>query len=518
MAQSACGADSETLYTISRIALHPQPIFDENAPNTIALHRWANALHIVTKPFVLAERLPFDEHDEVTQQDIVEAEAILRNERYIANAEIEANYDCAQQTVGLDVTSYDNWSLIPTLSFSRSGGENSTLLGIREDNLLGLGIRSTFRYTDDEQRTGYQLGFVSAVPGVRHSNIYIDLADNDDGEIYGLVFAKPFYFLNSRNSYQVSLQSTALTEDIYHNGQTRNSLDIDAHEVSLSYGWQLAGSALSTSRITVGMTKLHTRFLLAPESPAQNPLFVPEDRDFFYPSLAYEFIQRDIVVLQNIYLIEQPEDINLGWELTARLGVELDNSHSSVGMHSTFAARKGVLTDDALFLFSGAFHSITNTQLADFLRLDIKAEHFYRISPRYATYASLTATVSDNNFADRPIVIDDDNGVRGFPNQYQHGRHRITASAELRLFTGYNFYQLFDVGLAGFVDAGRAFDGPFAAFNEDPGWLSSVGLGARLYSNKSSNPGIAHIDFARPFGDGGNINNWEWSLQFRRAF
>jgi outer membrane protein assembly factor BamA len=528
---------SDVLFTVTSVSIDTQPIFDETAADAIVLHTWANALHINTKPSVVAERLPFDEGDEVTQADIVEAEALLRAERYIANADIKAEFDCASKNVNIRVTTFDNWSLIPTLSFSRSGGENSTIVGVREDNLLGLGIRSTFRYRKDEQRTGYQFSMRSAFPWVRHSNVAITIADNDDGEAYGVAFDKPFYHLASEYSALVSAFTNKRIEDIFQNGDTRNSLSIDELNLRAAYGIQLSASNEETQRVRFGVNRERLEFISAPDSPSQgieffeNPAFinemlqnnshtnfVPETRDFLYPWLGYEFVQRDIQVMQDIYLIRQPEDINLGWELYMQLGIELNNDSGDVGTHTQFGLRKGSLIGEGLLLLSANFESILNTDIEDYARFNGQAEYFYRLSPLIGYYAQASATIAKNPFADRPIVIDDDNGVRGYPLQYQHGNKRFSASLETRFYTDYSFYQLFELGFAAFVDVGRAYDGDFSNLNEDQSLLASTGFGARLYSNKASNPGVVHIDIAKPLGDGESVNTWEWSIQLRRGF
>ena len=179
---------------------------------------------------------------------------------------------------------------------------------------------------------------------------------------------------------------------------------------------------------------------------------------------------------------------------------------------------KGFLINRGLLLVNASTNAITNTDQKDLVRFDARADYFYRINQSWGYYARLAGTFSSGQFIDRPIVADDDNGVRGYPIQYQHGDNRITSSVEARYYTGYNFYQIFEVGFAGFIDVGRAYGGQFEDLNEDDGILSSIGLGARLYSNKSSNSGVVHLDIALPLGDGESVNSWEWSIQLRRGF
>lgn len=513
-----CEIPGDKEFTATQINILSKPIFDEEAEDAIALHHWANSIHSITKPWVILERLSFDEGDPISQQDIAEAEAILRAQRYLANAKIQSRVDCATETVELDITTWDNWSLIPTLSLGRSGGQNNSIIGIREDNLFGMGIRATARYSEDEQRSGYQVTFSSLVPWIRHANVFFALADNDDGEVHRIILDKPFYHLNTQNSFLFSAENRTRVEDIFQNDDTRNSLLIDSHEVSAAYGWLLDSDNLRSNRIMLGVTHEKADFTIANESPSSDVNLVPQNRDFLYPWLQYEFIERNIVVMEDVYLINQPEDINLAWQVRSRVGIELSNKQDGLGIHSQVSAQKGFKFGMNLLMLKSDFQAITDADINDFMRIDTGVEYFHRTDSELGYFARINSTFSRGQLLDDPIVMDDENGVRGFPNQYQHGDRRLSASAEIRWYADYNVYQLFEMGFAGYVDVGRAWGGEEALLNADDGTLASVGIGVRLYSNKASQPGVVHIDISRPIGDDEELDGVEISAQLRRSF
>jgi len=516
-----CVVSQHETFTADNVVITPQNIFDEEAENAIALHHWANSLHIVTKPFVIEERLVFQQGDEVSIGDLAEAEAILRREIYIANAQVEATNLCdATKPNTVTVTTQDNWSLVPTFSFGRSGGENSSLIGVRDSNLLGLGVYTQFRYTSDEQRSGYQLGFASAFHWVRHANVRLNLADNDDGERFQFVFNKPFYHVGTDTMQYAEVLNFRRVEDIFQNGETRNSLDIDQTFFRGAFGWNVSASQNHARRIIVGVDLSDTTFSFDAMSPSFNPLFLPEDREYQFPWVAYEFLDRNIKVKQDVRLIKQPEDINFGWFYRLQFGLETNDTRegSDFGYHLSASAERAFELSDWLFLFETDFRAILNTTAKDVVQMSSRIDAFYRYSNVIGYYARFSGDFSSGQFLDIPIAIDDDSGVRGYPNQYQHGAHRISASVETRFYTNYNVYQLFEVGFAGFFDIGRAFNGETAQFNEDDGILSSVGIGARFYSNKASSPGVVHLDITKPLTDGNGVDSLEWSVQFRRSF
>lgn len=508
-------------FNAERITINAQPVFDENAENTTWFHSWANSLHINTKEFIIKERLPFDEGDEINSSDIAEAEAILRRERYIADVQIEVLNPCEHATdKTISVKTQDNWSFYPALSLSRSGGRTSGLIGLTDANFLGLGVGARIRYTKDEQRTGYLLRLNSAVHWVRHANVALDLQDNDDGGRFELVFNKPFYHLASDSMQFFQITKDERIQDIFQNGETRNSLKIDSEFFRAAYGWKLQSDELSTTRITAGVDYINTLFEISVESPSLNPLFLAENRQYQYPWIAFEYFQRNIVVMRDIQLINQPEDINLGWQHRIQFGLETNDvaPESTFGYHLNVSSNKAFKLKDWLLLFDTRLNAILNTSAKDFVRLSSRLEAFYRKSETLGFYTRAFVDFSSGQFIDQPLVIDDDSGVRGYPLQYQHGEHRLSTSAEVRFYTNYNLYQLFSVGFAVFADAGRAYGGDRARFNEQSDILSSVGVGARFYSNKATNTGVLHLDFTLPLARAENVDSLAISANLRRSF
>lgn len=516
-----CPAAEGDTFVVERLTLSPQTIFDVTATDTLALHRWANNLHVTTRPAVIAERLPFRQGDTISLDDLREAEALLRQERFIANAVITVRGHCSSDEVTeVEVSTFDNWSLIPTLSFSRSGGENRLIVGAREDNLFGWGIRTQLRYTDDEQRSGLQLGITSALHWVKHATITASFADNNDGKRVYAAYNKPFYHLATTTSHALAYGRDERIQTLFQNDEVRNRLRINERSLDIAYGWVINSDNVASTRLIAGFHIRDAAFDFSATSPAFDPELRPYDRAYRYPWLAIEYLQRNIIVKQNINLIGQPEDINTGWKLRLQLGVETHDvdADSDVGYQLSASASRAFDGAVWLVLFSTQFDAILNTTAPDYLRFSWDLGAFYQHNETLSYYTRLSGDFSSGQFRDQPIVIDDDNGVRGFANQYQHGDHRLSASAEVRLHTGVNFYQLFNLGFAAFVDVGRAFHGDAATHNEDTSTLASVGIGARLYSNKASKPGVIHLDITKPFGEGEGVDTLAWGLQFRRSF
>ena len=129
-------------------------VFDtEDARENRGIYRWANDFHSLTRDWVVREQLLFREGDYYLATLVQESERILRDLKFIYDARVRPWRRCGDQ-VDLEVITRDIWTFTPTVSFSRSGGENDYALGFRDTNFLGTGKQVALRYDSDEERSG----------------------------------------------------------------------------------------------------------------------------------------------------------------------------------------------------------------------------------------------------------------------------------------------------------------------------------------------------------------------------
>ena len=161
--------------------------------------------------------------------------------------------------------------------------------------------------------------------------------------------------------------------------------------------------------------------------------------------------------------------------------------------------------------------ALLNTIQADKYNLQIQGEWFYRISNKWKLYNRIHLVASKNNFIDEPLTQGDESGMRGYPDAYQWGDYLWQATSEVRHYPNIHLYQLAELGWAMFADAGQAFGGE-KGLNDVSGPLASVGIGARIYSSRSSYGNVAHIDFSVPLKRGPGLDSWEWRFLIRSHF
>ncbi|MGL4449204.1 MAG: hypothetical protein ACRCUZ_16025, partial [Shewanella sp.] len=257
---------------IQHIVVLSNPIFDESDPEAFFIHRWANYLHINTKEYVVRDRLTFGEQDTITQKDLDESQRLLRAESYIRDAKVyltekdpEADSKSDSETVVIET--WDNWSLLPTASFSSSGGDNRYSFGVKEDNLFGTGISTRVKYQSDEARTGYKFGFEAPISIIEHGIIAAEFYDNDDGQAKHAYISKPFYALDTKTMYAIELLDDSHVDTFRQNGKDLSEFAHNADYLNVQYGWLIDKNSAALSRLMVGFTQDKHEFNSSPLYP-----------------------------------------------------------------------------------------------------------------------------------------------------------------------------------------------------------------------------------------------------------
>jgi hypothetical protein len=518
------------------VIFNPLTIFDENEKGITFLHRWANAIHIETKQITLENEAAFFLNKcSKTFADMAELERHLRSRRYLRDAQVTSDV----MVENITVNTWDNWSLMPTINFGRQGGETSYSLGMKERNLLGLGIDAEIETYKNSQRKGYKVK--TTIPLFNEKNIDLKLrfADNDDGTQQSLFLKKHFASFYTHNAYSIGFNEETRHDTIYQNN---HKLSIYSHDISYKnaeYAWLDFNNTTSLLRYSMGITQDYHDFStinLSTEvfSHLDKVLgttysgVLPQDRHFIYPWVGFEYIEKDFRKLTNIHLITQIEDFNHGWQFSSRLGVSDGKKDNSAWALFQAEINKGFeVHKNGLILLNIALDSDIYDQQDHRVLLKMNTEYFYNISTDWGFYLNNTNVISKNQYLDKPVTVGGDTGLRGFPLQYQHGKRSTKFTAELRYYPHLNIFKLFDIAGTAFFDMARTFgyiDEPINELptidnNIEPGWLYALGMGVRLYSpHAGGNNHVVHIDFAFPQSNNPDIDNFEIRLEAKRSF
>jgi len=527
LAISACAAEGPALpgfreleaagAVIGEVRIQTDNIFDLADPKEDnPLFRLANAIHIKTRPGVIRRALLFKTGDKVSARQIEETERLLRQNGLLYDVRIRpvAVHD---GVVDVEVRTRDTWSLEPGVSFSRTGGANSSGVTLRDKNFLGTGVTLGYAHVSNPDRSGRELEFSDHELFGDRSSLDFTRADYSDGSAHSFSLAHPFYALETPWAAGVSAGSFSQIDSLYSGGapvaqfrqEQRTGQVFGGVSSGLKQGW--------VQRYSAGLGYEQDRYALEPGLPA--PAQLPADQTLAYPFVRYELIQDHTVTVRNHDVIGRPEYFDLGLHASVQLG------RSSAALGATrspwlysAAVGKGIETrggGQALGALSLSGEYEDGSAKRQFYSSTLR--YYLPHSPRrlFYAYAELDAVVRPGP-ADQ-LLLGGDSGLPGYPTRYQSGTHRALFTLEERFYTDIYLYRLLRVGAAAFVDAGRAWGGAFA----DPanyGLLRDAGFGLRLVSDRSASANVVHLDIAFPLDTQGNVRKAQFLVKTYASF
>jgi len=502
--------------TVRSISFTPHNVFDLTDKHAFWLHEFANYTHTVTKESVLADDLLFHAGDALVLSDLAETERLLRSRRYIREAEVRISHYCAaDNSVMVNVATWDNWSLLPTLDFSSEGGRSKSAVGFEEDNLLGTGNRLNLEYKQDSERTG--LGFMFLSPNMFGSfwNSVLGYSKNSDGNNYQLSINRPFYRLSSPWALGFDLDRVSEAVYEYDAGDEYNSFQREHNHAKAEFGYRLDISNNNIHRLKFAFELDNVKFY------ENNGTLVgfPADRNLTGYWLEYEFIQADYKKLFNIKSFNRTEDFNFGWQLNSRIGQYNEGlgADSSALFWSVSSAKNWQLAPD-LWLLSDASWTQRQFEQPQFL-----FSTHWQLVKHLNNYNSLVGILAldkgKNLFRDEPLYIGGEDQLRAYPTYFRSGESRAVFTAEYRHYTDWSLWQLLDVAFASYLDVGKIWQTEEQDANTSSAdTLVGIGAGVRLLSNHSSRGTMIHMDITKALTDNSNLSSVEVRITATKSF
>ena len=500
----ALNAQPEGEVHIRRIVIVPQPIFDESKPGERKkLFRLANDLHADTREATIRAQLLFAQGDVYSERVLRETERNLRRLRFLREPQIRV-IQRDKGFVDLEVRTTDVWALSPTFKFGRSGGSNRSSVGVEDLNFLGLGKQLKAEFSQTRERDSKVLAYSD--PNLAFGRWTLDAAYslNSDGHTTQFAIGKPFYSLQTQNSFGLQinddnglLRRYALGEEVAaYRAKYRTAELYLGHSNGLVGGWAV--------RRSFGLAFEDARFNKSTNNPPSGIGLLPHDRHLASAFLQWEWLQEDFATTINKDQIGRTEDEAFGQRYLVRAGLgsadTRDAGTRGAGFY-TVQASDGFRVSPAQSLFyelslnGRRDRSGTANQL-----LNIATRYFYRHSERNTSYLSLSGSYGGRLDLDRELILGGEQGMRAYPAAFQTGDKSAVLTLEQRYFTNYQALRLFSVGAAAFVDIGRVW-GENAAGAPMLGTLKDVGFGLRLGNLRSARANMLHIDIAWPLDD-----------------
>lgn len=478
--------------TIGSIEYRVLPIFNEQDPDENNwLFRAANRLHIDTREGTLRKQMIIHAGEPLDPRTLTENERLLRSNGYLIDAMILPRRIC-EDRIDLLVVVRDVWTFSPSVSASRTGGEDSSDAGLSEDNLFGTGQSLSLGYYHDADRNGRTLRYRNPLIHERWA-FRIGAADNSDGEELDVSLIRPFYELNSTWSAGATSSYSSLRQEIEYNDQVINSYLQTREGYSAFLGWSQGRQNDTISRWQFGVSSSTERFRALDDTRT-----LPTDERQRYPWISWSFEEERFATADNINRSHRQEDIQLGFSHYVQLGYaheDFDSDRNEVVFtlstgYATYMNQRHLVHTQ---LYTRGQRDSTAVRRTFF---GSAAHYYYFINEKNRWYARISFDGARRIREDEQLTIGGDD-LRGYPDDYQRGNRRWVMSIERRRFSNWHIFNLAYVGVAGYIDVGSAWNTE-GATPTSPETLANVGLGLRLSPSKFRVDKVLHIDVASP--------------------
>lgn len=503
--------------TIGDIRISAQDIFDLNDPKEDKLlFRWANALHIKTRPEIIRRALLFKTGDPVSLRVIEETERLLRSNRYLYDVQLRP-VAVRDGVVDIEVLTRDTWSLNAGASAGRAGGANSSGASIVEYNLLGTGTSLSVGRSNTVDRSSSEFGFSMDRAFGSWTSLAFSHAKNSDGRRSSASIVRPFYALDARWTAGATASTDDRIDAIYDAGTIASQYRHRQTQGEVFAGWSPGLVDGWVQRYTGGFSVQDDRFALAAGLVA--PATLPASSKRVGPFVRYNLIEDRYDRALNRNLVGRPEFFALGLNAAVQLGwaTTAMGSTRNALLYSASVSKGFEPAPDHTVVVAGSLNGIQGRAGDRSRSVGAQAQYYLQQSPRWLFFASAAGDWAAPAAAPDPLLLGGDNGLRGYPLRFQSGARRALFTVEERFYTDWYPWRLFRVGGAAFADVGRAWGGVSANAGHD-GWLADVGIGLRIVSVRAAFSNVLHVDLAFPLNANGTVDKVQLLVKSKKSF
>ena len=474
---------------VSTVRIQRENVFDE-AENSFWVARIANALHIVTRDYVVRRELLLPEG---APYDSATVEETARNLRKLGIFR-EVAVDSARTDSGLvqQVTTRDSWSTQVYVSFKSTGDQVTWGAGVTEKNLLGRHIKASYRYTDDPDRSTSQFAVVA--PRL-YKRVGLDMSSEElsDGKTSRFTVSSPFTALTTPQS--ATLEFNYADKDVlrFFEGEEVAS---DTVRRLLSKGSLSAAWATSTSKR--GFVRFGSTIQVRRDNFSDSTV-ADDDRTVFGEfGVNAETSTSKFKVIKGYKTLTGDEDIDLSTTLRGELWIAPGSAgYERFGVGPGVTVHMGKLVSTGFTLFDLRASSLFSNKGLDSGSVVAKAVLALYPAEKHSLIVNLNGGMQKNPYPGEEFDLGLTYGPRGFPAHAFTGDRGFFTVAEYRWVAIPEVFKIFAVGFAGFVDYGGAW---YSGSGTRTG--TDAGFGLRIGSIRSSSgKGATRIDLVRRFAN-----------------
>ena len=508
---------------ISYIFIDNHSIFDAQERRFEWAYALANRVHIRTRRSIIARELLFAPGDCYDPAIADESERILRSYDFLAQVDI-FGVPQSDGTYHVIVDTRDEWSTQLDLRVELKSGVQFEGFRLREANLFGRGQQLGAYFINRDVTRDYGVSFATPQLMGTRWDFRTALGKTRAGTVVSQSVAYPFVGEVSRWSTRQSFTREDRFFD-YVTTQTRGDRRLHVLVPVRDKSFDLAvvtriGNRGNLSHIGATLSYQELSYPGAPRvatGSSVESLVTGSDSSLIDPALQLReplsSIRFGAVLGQrNVWWVKRRSLDSMRGQQDVRLGAEIGLSASRAiktledddDLFGTLAAFAGVELGDFIFTGRARFEgrrdfraAAGDTEWKDLLG-DAELLAYWRSSAfsRRTLVARAASTGGWNTRTPFQIALGGDQSLRGYRNDRFPGGRRVVVTLEDRLYWGWPFRELLDVGSTVFVDAGRMWAGD-VPYGDDSGWRATVGAGLRLAVPAGSRT-TYRIDVAMP--------------------
>ncbi len=513
--------------TISYIFIDNHSIFDTTDPALSSrfswAYHWANRLHRRTRKPVIRRELLFHEGDCYDPVLLAESARLLRGYDFISQADI---YGILQPdgTYHVIVDTNDDWSTTVDLRLALENGLQLHGARVREANLIGSGISVSAFYIEHDVTRDYGATYETPQLAATRWDLRASAGHTRAGTFVQQTLAYPFVSDYGRWATRESFdREDRLFDYIEAHDSTDRHVLLPVRDKSFDLAvvgrlgrlgnLTLFGGGLSFQERSYGRADLVVDGDYDHRSPADSAAvgrLLPQLGPLDNVRAVLLLGQRNIWWVQRRALdaLRGRQDIRLGAEVSLSLARALPQFGQDNDLYARFNLYGAFEVGDVLLATrmrgEGRRNIGSEAGATEWADVYGEGEAFaYWRPPALATQTFVARVAADGGWATTTpfqLTLGGDKAVRGFaPDRFPGGR-RLVLSGEDRIFFGWPFPQVFDLGGTAFADVGHIWPGD-APFGIDSGWRGSIGAGLRAAFPAGSRT-TYRADIAVPLGEG----------------
>jgi len=471
-------------------------------------YRMANDLHFKTRERVIRRELLFTEGDALDDEALAQTERNLRALPFLRSVLVET-IPLDDNRVRIRVTTSDSWSTNPELRLAKVGNVWVWAVGANERNLFGYGKQLRVLHDSglDRDQTFVSYGD-SRFLGSRIATGVL-LSNASDGHRVALSAQRPFFAIDTPYSFRFVFEDFDRLDPFYEDGVRVADLRHLRRRGEVEI-------ARAVRRKATSAVRLHLGYINSDDDIADGR----DVRRFGIVRVGVSSVGHDFLKLTHVNRFERPEDINLGNQASAFVGVSSPGTggEDQVSYFYFVGAGRGFRLNQNGFLLSNISWQARNRndRLENNFAL-VQLNLVQKLALKKLILAKAILRYGSNLDPEVQIRLGAESGLRGYPVRQFNGDRSFLVSAEGRWFLADDIGRLVSVGVAAFVDSGFAWprDQPMTLRDMH----SNVGVSLLLGSNRVSatRPGV-RFDFAYALQPIAGLSPWLISAGSRIGF